>query len=74
MASANRTPKSAELTEDPSTVMAKNESAPAEASGLEDWRDLARRIQNETDSTVMIDLIQQLLTKLDAEAAGKKKP
>ena len=42
-------------------------------SPVEDWRDLARRIQHETDSNVMIELIQQLVVKLDAEKSRKKK-
>jgi len=39
---------------------------------VEDWRDLARRIQNETDSNAMIEMIQQLIAKLDAAQLRKK--
>lgn len=43
----------------------------AAASASADWRELARRIQQETDSGVMLDLVQQLITKLDEEKARK---
>lgn len=36
-----------------------------------DWRELARRIQNESDSSVMMDLVQQLIVKLDEEKSRK---
>jgi len=32
-----------------------------------DWRDLARRIQNEKDPIKMIELVQELIARLDAE-------
>lgn len=42
-----------------------------------DWRELARRIQQETDSGVMLELVQELITKLDQEKSrtlgGKQK-
>lgn len=41
-------------------------------AGVEDWRELARRIEKEKDSKVMIDLIQQLIVRLDAENGGRK--
>lgn len=41
------------------------------ASGTEDWRELARRIQNETDPAVMLELVQQLIFKLDAKNSHK---
>jgi hypothetical protein len=36
-----------------------------------DWRELARRIQQETDSGVMLDLVQELITKLDEQNSRK---
>lgn len=39
------------------------------ASG--DWRALAQRIQHETDSSVIVDLVQQLIAKLDEEKSRK---
>ena len=42
-------------------------------SKVEHWRDLARRIQNETDPDVMIELIQQLVVKLDAKKSSPQK-
>lgn len=36
-------------------------------TGSEDWRELARRIQQETDSGVMLELVQQLIDKLDED-------
>jgi len=38
----------------------------------EDWRELAQRIQRETDSVVMMDLVQQLITKLDEQKLRKQ--
>ena len=32
-----------------------------------DWRELAQRIQKETDSQKMIELVQQLINKFDEE-------
>jgi hypothetical protein len=37
------------------------------ASATEDWRELAHRIQNETDPAVMLELVQQLVARLDAK-------
>jgi hypothetical protein len=37
----------------------------------EDWRDLARQIQAETDPNKMIDLVQQLVNKFDEERLRK---
>lgn len=42
------------------------------ALAVEDWREIARRIEKETDTKVMMDLIQQLITKLDADNFRKK--
>ena len=41
------------------------------ASSGEDWRELAQRIQSESDHTKLIGLVHQLLTKLDQEQQGK---
>ena len=38
----------------------------------EDWRELAQRIQRETDSVVMMDLVQQLIIKLDEQKLRKQ--
>ena len=40
-----------------------NDGRPAAA----DWREIAQRIQQETDSQKMIELVQQLLDKFDDE-------
>ena len=50
-------------------------SVPDGGSG--NWRELAQRIQQETDSGVMLELVQQLIDKLDEEksrqpSTGKK--
>jgi hypothetical protein len=39
------------------------------ANRAEDWRDLARQIQEETDSTKLISLVQQLIAKFDEQTA-----
>jgi hypothetical protein len=36
-----------------------------------DWRELALRVQRETDPNKMIELAQQLVAKLDEEKARK---
>lgn len=38
----------------------------------ESWRELAQRIQRESDPNVMIELTQELMAKLDAEKAQKQ--
>jgi hypothetical protein len=46
----------------------------ATAEGLSvspDWRELARRIQDETDAHQMLELVQQLVDKLDEEKLRK---
>jgi hypothetical protein len=40
-------------------------------STQEDWRKLAERVQREPDPNLMIDLVQQLITKLDEERLRK---
>jgi hypothetical protein len=40
-------------------------------STQEDWRQLAERVQQETDPNRMIDLVQQLITKLDEQKLRK---
>ena len=37
----------------------------------EDWRDLALQIQHETDAKKMMELVGQLIAKLDGENAKK---
>jgi len=39
-----------------------------------DWRELAQRIQKETDSQKMIELVQQLINKFDEEELRKNLP
>ncbi len=39
----------------------------APARTHEDWRELARRIQNENDSEKMMELVHELLAKFDEE-------
>ena len=41
------------------------------ASPGEDWRELAQRIQSESDPTKLIGLVQELLTKLDQKQQRK---
>ena len=40
-------------------------------STQQDWRELAERVQQEPDPNRMIDLVQQLITKLDQETLRK---
>jgi hypothetical protein len=40
-------------------------------STQEDWRELAERVQLEPDPNRMIDLVRQLITKLDEERLRK---
>jgi hypothetical protein len=40
-------------------------------SGEENWRDLARKIQEEPDPARMIDLVQRLIERLDEERQSK---
>ena len=40
-------------------------------STQKDWRELAERVQQEPDPNRMIDLVQQLITKLDQETLRK---
>ncbi len=44
------------------------------ASATEDWRELALRIQNEADPAVMLELVRQLLAKLDAKNPPRTGP
>ena len=39
----------------------------------EDWRDIARRVQVETDSRKMVRLVQELIEKLEEEKLRKNK-
>lgn len=49
-----------------------NTSSPS-ANRAEDWRDLARQIQEETDSTKIVELVQQLISKFDEQNARPPK-
>jgi hypothetical protein len=40
----------------------------------EDWRELARQIQEEKDPQKMIELVQQLIAKFDEQQALKPSP
>ncbi len=40
----------------------------------EDWRDLARQIQEEKDSTKIVDLVQKLIAKFDEETSRPLRP
>jgi hypothetical protein len=50
-----------------------NASSPS-AKRAEDWRDLARQIQEETDSTKIVYLVQQLIAKFDEQNARPPRP
>jgi len=43
-------------------------------ASAETWRDLAKRIQQETNPDVMMQLTQELIAELDAEQLRKKRP
>ena len=43
-------------------------------TGNEDWRELARQIQEEKDPQKMIELVQQLIAKFDEQQALKTSP
>jgi hypothetical protein len=51
-----------------SVVPVQDEITPAE----EQWRELARQIQQERDSTKMTELVHQLLTELDERVLRKE--
>ena len=40
----------------------------------EDWRDLARQIQEETDTHKLVSLVQELIGKFDEEKLRKSPP
>jgi hypothetical protein len=44
---------------------------PQEQGNGQDWRALAQLVQTETDSTKMIDLVQQMIEKFDEEEDRK---
>jgi hypothetical protein len=44
------------------------------AARAEDWRDLARQIQAEPDSTKIVHLVQQLIAKFDEQTPGLRRP
>ena len=43
-----------------------NESSPP-STGVDDWRDLAQQIQQEADSSKIVNLVQQLIAKFDEQ-------
>ncbi|MGA7634043.1 MAG: hypothetical protein WCB11_25035 [Terriglobales bacterium] len=43
-----------------------NDSSPP-STRVDDWRDLARQIQQETDSSKIVNLVQQLIAKFDEQ-------
>jgi hypothetical protein len=43
-----------------------NESSPP-SNRVDDWRDLAQQIQQETDSSKIVNLVQQLIAKFDEQ-------
>ena len=45
-----------------------NTASPS-AIRVEGWRDLARQIQEETDSTKIVNLVQQLIAKFDEQTS-----
>lgn len=40
----------------------------------EDWRDLVRQIQEETDTHKLVNLVQELIVKFDEEKLRKSMP
>jgi hypothetical protein len=50
--------------QEPFLVPSENKSAPS-SSHVDDWRELARRIQEEPDSSKIVNLVQQLIAKFD---------
>jgi hypothetical protein len=51
------------------TVMlsSKDGSSHSASSHIDDWRELARRIQEESDSSKLVNLVQQLIAKFDEQ-------
>lgn len=49
-----------------------NERLPS-SNNVEDWRELAQRIQQETDSSKIVNLVQQLLAKFDEQDARPRR-
>jgi hypothetical protein len=45
--------------------------SPVAGSAPEDWRELARKAQLETDSNKMIHLVQQLIARFDEEKGSR---
>jgi hypothetical protein len=41
---------------------------------IDDWRDLAQQIQKETDSSKIVNMVQQLIAKLDEQNARIPRP
>jgi hypothetical protein len=43
-----------------------------EGGRQQSWRDVAEMVQNETDSTKMIELVEKMITKYDQEQLSKR--
>jgi hypothetical protein len=43
-------------------------------SSQQPWREVAKKVQEEQDPQRMIELVQELIVKLDAEQIGKRLP
>jgi hypothetical protein len=54
--------------------MANDPTAKDGVPATADWRELAQRIQKETDSEKMIELVQALIDKFDEEKGQKNLP
>jgi predicted Zn-dependent protease len=50
-----------------------SELANLDGKGPETWRDLARRIEKETDPTKVMELARRLIAKLDEEGFTRRR-
>ncbi|MGA2356083.1 MAG: hypothetical protein ABSG02_16420 [Terriglobales bacterium] len=48
-------------------LSSKDGSSHSASSHIDDWRELARRIQEESDSSKLVNLVQQLIAKFDEQ-------
>lgn len=67
MQQQNDTAKS-EGIQEPILLPSADKSLPS-SSHVEDWRELARQIQDEADSSKIVNLVEQLITKFDEQNA-----
>ena len=58
------------IEEEGTSIETKKESP----SSREPWREVAQKVQEEQDPHRMIELVQELIVKLDAEQIGKRVP